>query len=381
MYSQGENIILSGAEPSAGSLISGWTGSNNDASTSAANTVAMPSGNHVVNIVYSDSPPAVRWVVRASTNPTGATNLNYTVGFTESVTGVDITDFTLDTNGVDGATVSSVSGSGASYTVAVNSGVGSGTLRLNISDNNSIVDVVGNPLGGSGVQNFIVGQTYTLDKTAPITRWVVRASANPSVVGSVDYTVGFTETVTGVDASDFRVSGIADALVASVTGSGVGYTVTVYTGTGSGTLRLDLIDDNSIVDGLGNPLGGSGAQNYTGQVYTIDKVGPTVRWVVRASPNPSGAATVNYTVGFTETVTGVDVSDFNLAISGVSGASVAGVSGSGTSYMVTVNTGTGNGTINLSLLDNESIIDVLGNSLGGVGAQNFTGQTYTMAGR
>ena len=157
--------------------------------------------------------------------------------------------------------------------------------------------------------------------------------------------------------------------------------MTVNTGTGTGTLRVDLMDDNSIVDIAGNPLGGSGAQNYTGQVYTIDKVGPTVRWVVRASPNPSGAATVNYTVGFTEAVTGVDVSDFTLAVSGVSGASVASVSGSGASYTVTVNTGTGVGTLRLDLADDNSIVDAVSNPLGGSGVQNFTGQTYSMTAR
>ena len=166
MYSQGENIILSGAVPSAGSLVSGWTGSNNDARTSATNTVAMPAGAHVVNIVYSDSPPTVRWLNRASVNPSGSATVNYALAFNEFVTGVDVTDFSLTLSGVSGASVASVSGSGANYTVTINTSLNSGTIRLNLADDNSIVDSAGNPLGGAGVNNFS-GQTYIADKLEP----------------------------------------------------------------------------------------------------------------------------------------------------------------------------------------------------------------------
>jgi hypothetical protein len=50
--------------------------------------------------------------------------------------------------------------------------------------------------------------------------------------------------------------------------------VTVNTGVGSGTIRLDVIDDDSIQDGGNNPLGGAGVGNgdYTsGEVYTINR--------------------------------------------------------------------------------------------------------------
>jgi hypothetical protein len=46
----------------------------------------------------------------------------------------------------------------------------------------------------------------------------------------------------------------------------------VGTGSGDGTIRLDLLDDNSIVDSSSNPLGGAAAGdgNFTsGEVYTV----------------------------------------------------------------------------------------------------------------
>ena len=95
-----------------------------------------------------------------------ATSVNFTVAFSANVTGVDINDFSLTTTGgVSGAAVSGVSGSGSSYTVAVNTGSGSGTIRLNVIDNNSILDAASNPLGGAAVGdgNFTTGEIYTID--------------------------------------------------------------------------------------------------------------------------------------------------------------------------------------------------------------------------
>jgi hypothetical protein len=54
---------------------------------------------------------------------------------------------------------------------------------------------------------------------------------------------------------------------------------------------------------------------------------------------------VNFTLTFSEVVTGVDTAYFTLTTSGISGAAVSGFSGSGNIYTVTVNTGSGNGAV------------------------------------
>ena len=87
---------------------------------------------------------------------------------------------------------------------------------------------------------------------------------------------------------------------------------------------------------------------------------PTVVSILRASPNPASALTVDYTVTFSEAVSGVGPSDFTLTVSGVSGANVSGVSGSGAIYTVTVNTGTGAGTIRLDVPVSATINDLDG---------------------
>lgn len=76
------------------------------------------------------------------------------------------------------------------------------------------------------------------------------------------FQVRFSETVTGVDVSDLAPSmQTKSPAVVSVTGSADTWTVTVTLDGGSGTIHLDVLDDDTIIDLDGNPLGGPGAGN------------------------------------------------------------------------------------------------------------------------
>ncbi len=147
----------------------------NAAPTTDQRGVARPQGAGCdIGSYESDATvPVVSSSVRGSINPTSAASVNFTVTFSESVTGVDIVapfnDFALTKTGsVSGASVTGVSGSGTIYTVTVNTGLGNGTLRLDVADNNSIIDADSNPLGGVAVGdgNFTSGETYTVTKSA-----------------------------------------------------------------------------------------------------------------------------------------------------------------------------------------------------------------------
>lgn len=128
------------------------------------------------------------------------------------------------------------------------------------------------------------------------------------------------------------------------------------------------------------------AQNSVGTAYgsnlTFRPLCPTVVSINRASANPTVAnASVSWSVVFSHSVTGVDLGDFDLVQSGgATGASLVSVTGSGTSWTVTANTGTASaGTLGLNLLDNDSIVSS-GTPLGGagIGNGNFVGQLYTI---
>jgi hypothetical protein len=108
---------------------------------------------------------------------------------------------------------------------------------------------------------------------------------------------------------------------------------------------------------------------------------PKVLSIVRTNPNPTGAASVDFTVNFNQPVSGVDSTDFALITSGIAAPSITEMSGSGTTYTVTVNTGFGKGYLRLDLVDDDSIKDTANNPLGGTGTRNgdyINGQTYTI---
>ena len=88
--------------------------------------------------------------------------------------------------------------------------------------------------------------------------------------------------------------------------------------------------------------------------------------ITRTAPvgSPTNATTITYSVTFTEPVTGVDPTDFKLATTGTVAGTVSQVTGSGTSYTVTVSSIAGDGTLGLNLFDDNSIRDLAGNPLG-----------------
>jgi len=124
-----------------------------------------------------DTAPTVVSITRADPNPTSAASVRFTVTFSEPVTGVDASDFALNTTGsLSGVSVTSVSGSGNTYSVMVSTGTGTGTLRLDVIDNDTIIDAASNPLGGSGFGNgnFTGGEIYTIQKSVVFLPLIVR---------------------------------------------------------------------------------------------------------------------------------------------------------------------------------------------------------------
>lgn len=341
--------------------------------------VGISNGNYINGEIYDihKSTPSVTSIVRANSSPTNAATVDFLVTFSEFVTGVDISDFNLITANISGAFISSVNGTDNNYIVSVNTGSGDGTLHIDLIDNDSIVNGSGSSLGNIGTENggFTTGETYIVDKTSPMVTSIIRASPNPSSAVSIDFIVTFSESVTGVDTSDFILgtTNVGEAFITNINNVDPFYIVTVNTGNGSGAIRLDLPDDDSISDIAGNRPGGPGFGNgnfIDGEAYEIEKSFPSVTSIIRASPNPSNASIVDFIVTFSESVNGVDPSDFSLSTANLINASISSVQNFDPFYIVTVNTGSGTGTIRLDLTDNDSISNIAGSGLGGTGAGN-----------
>lgn len=110
-----------------------------------------------------------------------------------------------------------------------------------------------------------------LDQTPPGVNSINLLNENPSTADEVQFKVIFDESVENVDLADFAITttgDITNASVSNVAGSDDTYTVTVQTGKGSGDLRLDLINNDTIVDSYGNKL----SADYTaGEAYTFNR--------------------------------------------------------------------------------------------------------------
>ena len=106
---------------------------------------------------------------------------------------------------------------------------------------------------------------------------------------------------------------------------------------------------------------------------------PAVTSINDVLASTTNQSVIPWTVIFDQSVTGVDPTDFSLAKTGTVSVNLLQVTGSGTTYTVTASGVTGNGTLGLNLVDNDSIIGG-GVALGGVGTGNgnFTGQVETL---
>jgi hypothetical protein len=120
--------------------------------------------------------------------------------------------------------------------------------------------------------NFWQGSVYSFAMDAPPRLVSIeRANESPTNDYKVQYTVTFSEPVTGVDLHDFTLtigSGISDAALSAVNGSGAVYTVNLLTGSGLGTLRMDMTKTATVYDTVGNKLAGL---PYTGPEYIRGK--------------------------------------------------------------------------------------------------------------
>jgi hypothetical protein len=122
---------------------------------------------------------------------------------------------------------------------------------------------------------------------------MTRLDPSPTNLQSVRWAVSFDRAVQGVGAGDFELVAagtVAGATISSVTGTAGSYVVSVARGTGSGTLRLDLVDDDSIVDDNGTPLGGIGPGNgnFAGETYAIDASAPAIAGLVAIGAPDAG---------------------------------------------------------------------------------------------
>jgi hypothetical protein len=226
---------------------------------------------------------------------------------------------------------------------------------------------------GAGSADAVVdNQTATASITiATAVNSISRATGSPSNLSSVQWTVTFADAVSGVTSSDFTLvnSGLSGSPgITSVVPNGSApattWTVTATTGSGDGTLGLNMTSQTGVSAPLNN-------LNFTGEVYSLDRTAPSISSV---SGPTSGRYRVgdnlNFTVQYSESVTVTGVPTIGLTI-GAASRSASYFSGSGSGTLVfryTVSLGdTDNDGITSSspiLLNGGTIQDAAGNNAG-----------------
>ena len=292
---------------------------------SATNTFTVDTNNPIVLSISSTAP-----------NPTNAASIPVTVTFSESVTGFLDTDI-VAVNG----TVGNFAGSGASYTFDLTPS-GEGLVTADIA-----ADVAYDSAGNGNTAATQFSRTY--DSIAP-TVAINQASgqADPTNVSPVNFTVVFSESMTGFATGDVTLSGTAGATTDTVTeiapNDGTTYNVSVSGMTGDGTV-IAAVAVNKAQDAAGN---GNAAFTSTDNTVTYDGTSPTVTInQATGQPDPTGVSPVNFSVIFSEPVTGFATGDVSL--SGTTGATTGTVTeiapNDGTTYNVAVSGMSSDGTI------------------------------------
>ncbi len=297
------------------------------ATDTAGNTSSASSG---LAITIDTSAPTGLTLDSTTISSANATS-SATIATLSATDGLSITYSLATGNGTNDADNGSFTISGTSLRVG-GAALTAGTYKLYVA----ATDTAGN----------VANQAFTLTVVdAPSVSSIVRTGAASATVAgsasSISYTVTFDQAVTGVDASDFALTatGTASGSIASVSGSGTTYTVTVNTLAGDGTLRLDL---NSSGTGIQNGNSVAIVSGYTsGSTYSLDHTAPNAPSTPDLSTgSDSGASNSdNITNATTPTFTGTAESGSTVTLYDTDGSTVLGTgTATGGNWSITTST-------------------------------------------
>ncbi len=294
----------------------------NLASTSTDNTVT-----------YVPSTVAISQAA-GQTDPTTSPTINFGVLFNKAVTGFNGSDIALTGSNAPGTLTAAVTGSGATYNVAVSGMTGPGLIKVSIPANK--VD------GGNAPSTTTDDNVSYSATTVSITK--AAGQADPTATAPINYTVVFGRAVTGFTGSDVSLadSSASGALVAAVTGSGTTYNVAVSGMSGPGLVVARI--PTNVVDG-GNALSTS-----VDNSVAFQSVGVTINQMMNGTQHdPSGGPWIDFVAQFSSPVTGFTASDLSFAGTTVPGTLTTNFSGGPTFFYIRVSGMTGPGVMKVSI--------------------------------
>ena len=305
----------------------------------------------VSTAVIDDTAPTLESIQRSTpaTANTDSQTLVYKATFSEDVTGITVSDFTLSSDSAGGESTSTSTGqftqTRSPHLTILDLATVSDTITVPDSETATSVsvdvDITHNYIGdlkidliapdgtsrtlhdnsGSGTNN--IDKSYApLFGSIPISGvWTLQIhdnyDADPGVLNSWTLTINYGDTAT-------TASSVTD-----VSGSGDAYYVTV-SATQDGAYNLDLVSSgHDIEDAANNSLTNvspTGAdETYTVSTAVIDDTAPTLESIERSTPatQDTDSQTLVYKATFSEDVTGITVSDFTLSSDSAGGESTS----------------------------------------------------------
>jgi hypothetical protein len=174
--------------------------------------------------------------------------------------------------------------------------------------------------------------TVVSDTTAPTTL-VETTEPDPTSANPIPFTVTFSESVTGFDASDITVS---NGTVTNFSGSGANYSFDVIPSGSGVTVTVSVAADVAADDATnGNQASNVVTRQFNGTVVSAS--------IAPVQSDPTNASPIQFTVTFGESVTGFDLADLT-----VTNGTTSNLQGSGASYTFDV-TPTADGLVTVDL--------------------------------
>uniref|UniRef100_UPI0040471E57 Ig-like domain-containing protein n=2 Tax=Roseivirga sp. TaxID=1964215 RepID=UPI0040471E57 len=172
--------------------------------------------------------PTVSSITLSGTPVSSASSVDFIVTFSEAVTGVDLSDFVIDTSAGVSASLSSISGSGTTYTITVNSISGHGTVSIDLkAAGTGIINAATESIIGgytAGVAHA-VGSAFDVSKAIfdgeEDVFSVASEETDPRALAfNADGTKMFVSGLSGQDINEYSLSKAYDVSTAAYAGDG-----------------------------------------------------------------------------------------------------------------------------------------------------------------
>jgi hypothetical protein len=259
--------------------------------TDLAGNLSLASTSTDNSVTFTLAPTVTINQAAGQLDPTNASPILYTVVFNQPVTGFTASDVSFTGSTVGGTLGAAVSGGPASYTVTVTGMSGNGTVVASIPAG----AVTSGPV--SSLASTSTDNTVTFDSTPPtVTINQAVGQADPAATSPVLFTVVFSEPVTGFGGGfvDFAGSTVSGPVIATVTGSGANYTVSVSGMTSNGTITVKIPQGAAAKDLAGNP---NASSTSTDNTVTYTGANAVVTTFTGQSATGTGSITASFTGG------------------------------------------------------------------------------------